>query len=113
MQIESAMETARWHLGPVRLQPWIGIRNFGYVDNATGSTDNPQSDFTISAGAGLRAYLPVGSKTILFARALPEYIWWKDTEYRRRWAGRYSAGALVFLNRVTIEAVGNRTEQQD
>lgn len=111
-QIESAMEEARWHLGPVRLQPWIGIRNFGYVDNATGSADNPQSDITITAGAGLKAYLPVGSKTILFARALPEYIWWADTEYRRQWAGRYSAGAMVFLNRVTIEAVGNRTEQQ-
>jgi hypothetical protein len=111
-QIESAMESARWHLGPVRLQPWVGIRNFGYVDNVWGTVNNPVSDFTITAGAGLRAYIPLGSKTILFARALPEYIWWKDTESRRKWAGRYSAGAMLFLNRVTLEAVGNRTDDQ-
>lgn len=111
-QIEQAMERARWRLGPIRLEPWIGIRNIGYVDNVYGTSSNPVSDFTISAGAGLRAYLPVGRKTVLFARALPEYVWWKDLENRRAWTGRYSAGGYIFFNRLTIEGYANRTEQQ-
>lgn len=111
-QIEQAMERARWRLGPIRLEPWIGIRNIGYVDNVYGTASNQTSDFTVNAGAGLRAYLPVGSKTMLFARALPEYVWWKDAENRRAWTGRYSAGGYVFFNRLTLEGYANRTEQQ-
>ncbi|HPW54856.1 MAG TPA: hypothetical protein PLP31_03910 [Thermoanaerobaculaceae bacterium] len=111
-QIEQAMERARWRLGPIRLEPWIGIRNLGYIDNVYGSANSPVSDFTVSAGAGLRAYLPVGSKTFLFARALPEYVWWKDLDYRRAWTGRYSAGGFVFFNRLTLEGYVNRLEQQ-
>lgn len=111
-QIEQAMERARWRVGPIRLEPWIGIRNIGYVNNVYGTSSNQTSDFTVSAGAGLRAYLPVGSKTILFARALPEYVWWKDLDNRRAWTGRYSAGGYVFFNRLTLEGYANRTEQQ-
>lgn len=111
-QIEQAMERARWRLGPIRLEPWIGIRNIGYVDNVYGTSSSPTSDFTVSAGAGLRAYLPVGSKIVLFARALPEYVWWKDLDNRRAWTGRYSAGGYVFFNRLTLEGYANRVEQQ-
>ncbi|HRS16660.1 MAG TPA: hypothetical protein P5234_10510 [Thermoanaerobaculaceae bacterium] len=111
-QIEQAMERARWRLGPIRLEPWVGIRNIGYIDNVYGTATNQTSDFTVSAGAGLRAYLPVGSKTVLFARALPEYSWWKDLDNRRGWTGRYTAGAYVFFNRLTLEGYANRTEQQ-
>lgn len=111
-QIEQAMERARWRLGPIRLEPWIGIRNIGYVDNVYGTEDGKTSDFTVNAGVGMRAYLPLGSRTVLFARALPEYVWWKDLESRRAWTGRYSAGGYVFFNRLTIEGFANRTEQQ-
>lgn len=111
-QIKQAMEQARWHLGPIRLQPWIGLRNLGYIDNVYGTETNKKSDFTASAGAGLRGYLPLGGKTVLFARALPEYVWWKDIENRRTWTGRYSAGGYVFFNRLTVQAYANRLDQQ-
>ncbi|HNX50071.1 MAG TPA: hypothetical protein PKL08_07910 [Thermoanaerobaculaceae bacterium] len=111
-QIDAAMEQARWHLGPIRLQPWIGIRNIGYIDNVYGTEKDKVSDFTVSAGAGLRAYMPLGAKTVVFARALPEYVYWKKLENRRVWAGRYSAGFYVFFNRLTAEVWSDRTEQQ-
>lgn len=103
--LERAVEEARWRLGAVRVEPWIGLREVARVE--TESTDGAtESDLTATAGAGLQLYLPVGSRTTLAAETLPEYVWWKERADDRRLAGRYSAGLFVHANRFALEATG-------
>ena len=107
--IKSALESARWHLGAVRLEPWLSLRELAWVEerNPDGSR---QRDLTATAGAGLSALLPVGGRTTLVAQALPEYVWWKDRSEDRRLAGRYGVGAFVYGGRLSIELTGRSTD---
>ncbi len=107
-----SMGDAPWHLGPVRAQPWIGLRDVAYVDNAFGTEDNTDSDLTLTFGAGIKAYLPVGEKVVVAAHLLPEYVWWRDNDRLRGWHYRYGAGVFGFFNRMTLEAKAHATEQQ-
>ncbi len=111
--LDAAIEQARWHLGPVRIEPWAGIRDLSWNDDFGGGGDGEESDgdVTASAGAGLRSYLPVGPDVVVSAHALPEYSWWADQEDLRRVNGRYGAGVFGFFNRLSLQATARRTEQ--
>ena len=89
------MGDAPWRLGAVRVQPWLGLRDVAYIDNVFGSADDPESDLTLTFGAGLKAYLPVGEKVVLAAHILPEYVWWRDNDQLSDWHYRYGAGGYV------------------
>ncbi len=103
--VELAMSEAPWHLGPIRLQPKIGISNFGYVDNVFGADDEEAvDDYTATVRAGLEAYLPLGAKGVVNSSILPEYTWYQDLDYRRHFGGYYDVSAFGFFNRMTIEA---------
>lgn len=101
--LEKAMDEAKWHVAKVRVDPWYGVRNAGWVDNVYGSSDDPESDFTITVGLGLHAYSRLGPKAIFAAHALPEYVWWSELDDRRVVNGRYGAGVFGFLNRLRFE----------
>ena len=110
--LERAAAQARWRLGPVRLEPWLGLKDVEYVDNVFGTAGKPQGDLTATAGAGLRGYLRTGPKVIWAAHLLPEYVWWRDLSDRRRLDGRYGVGAFGFGNHLTVEATATREQQQ-
>jgi hypothetical protein len=110
---ERAMEEARWRIGGLRLEPWFGVHDAGWMDNVFGVEEDAQSDFTVTVGAGLYGYTHVGSKLVLAAHALPEYVWWNELEDRRAVNGRYGAGLFAFFNRLTVElsaTAGRRAE---
>lgn len=112
-QFEAALEESRWRLGPVRIQPWIGVRDLSWSANPLGASEGSESeegDLSASLGAGLRAYLPTGHSLFWTAHALPEYVWWADQEGRDRVNGRFGAGAFAFFNRVRLELSGRRQE---
>ncbi|MEM1205313.1 MAG: hypothetical protein AAGN66_18940 [Acidobacteriota bacterium] len=116
--LEKSLEEARWNLGPLRVQPWIGLRNAAYVDSQSqgglpGEVRPEENDFTVTAGAGIRAYLRTGSKVTWAAQALPEYTWWQDTEEKRGLNGRYGLGVFGHFNRVTLELSHRLEERQD
>lgn len=106
-RLEEAMDGARYRLGPIRVDPWLGVKDLGYSRDING-----QRELTATAGAGLRAYLPVRSRLIVGAYALPQYVWWQNAG-RRRLDGRYGAGAFGFWNRLRVEAEAARDEVQD
>lgn len=113
-QLEGALEDSRWRLGPIRLDPWIGVRNLSWSANPLGSSEgaaDEKGDLSVSAGAGLRAYLPTGHSLFWTAHALPEYVWWVDQEDRDRVDGRFGAGVFGFFNRVRVELSGRRQEE--
>ncbi len=111
-QVAASMEKAPWHLGPVRLLPWIGLRNLTWYSNVYEAPDAEQDDLSATVGAGLNAYLPVGPKVVLVARALPEYVWWKERTEQRMWTGRYGAAVVADLNRFACDALADRTDRQ-
>jgi len=110
--LEHAAEAARWRLGQIRVDPWIGVKDVEYVDNVFGTAGKATGDLTATGGVGLRAYLRTGPKLIWAAHALPEYVWWRDLADRRRLDGRYGLGAFGFGNHLTIEATAVREQEQ-
>lgn len=115
-QLEEEMAEARWQAGPVRIAPWFGIRQAQYVDNIfavdSGDPEEDTSDLTVTAGLGLTAYLPLGSRTIWTAQLTPEYVWWRDQDERSQLAGRVGTGLFGDFNRLRLEILGSRTERQ-
>ncbi|HWM94023.1 MAG TPA: hypothetical protein VN493_24910 [Thermoanaerobaculia bacterium] len=118
-QMDQALDNARWRLGPLRLSPWLSIRDAAYVSDAfSGTRGGPveareeEPDFTITVGAGLQGYIPFGSKTFFTFDALPQYVWWQELEDRRRLNGYYGAGLFGFFNRLTAQTTVRRAEEQ-
>lgn len=115
-QLQNAADNARWRLGPLRLAPWVSVRDAAYVSDVfagvEGAADSEEPDFTITAGAGLQGYLPIGSKTFLTADALPQYVYWQKQGERRRLNGYYGAGVYGFFNRLNLQATAHRAEEQ-
>jgi hypothetical protein len=114
-QMEKALDSARWRLGPLRVAPWLAIRDAAYVSDVFaglqgGSVEEP--DFTITAGAGVQGYLPLGSKTFFTVDVLPQYVYWQKQEERRRLNGYYGAGLFGFFNRLSLQATAKRAEEQ-
>ncbi len=111
-QIADAIEEARWKLGAVRLDPWIGIDRLGYVSDSFvqgGGTET--DDFVAVASAGVQGYLPVGDKTFVTFHALPQYVWWQDQD-ERRGLNQHLGGALLgFYNRLQIELDARISEE--
>lgn len=117
--MEQALSEARWNLGAIRIDPWIGLRNVSWTENPSGRPDaasgaaaNTEGDLSASGGAGLRAYLPTGHSVFWAAHVLPEYTWWRDQSERSRLNGRYGLGMFAFFNRLTLQLTGRRQEQQ-
>ncbi|MEM9291319.1 MAG: hypothetical protein AAGD01_06545 [Acidobacteriota bacterium] len=107
------MDNARWRLGGLRVDPSIYLNGLSYVNDVFPSSDAEEvSDITARVGAGLRAYLPLGRKAILMGWALPEYVWWADTTERRRWNEFFGAGLFGDFNRLDLELVVNRKEEE-
>ncbi len=111
--LDKAVEEARWHAGPVRLDPAIWISDLAWVDRPADAVSDSGSDLTARAGAGLRAYLPVGSKTTVAAYALPEYVWWKERAEERRVNQRFGLGTFTYFNRLAIALTAQRNEDFD
>ena len=60
-RMDTAAQAARWQLGALRLDPWVSLHDIRVNKN-----EGEDTDVSAGVGAGLRAYVPVGSK-FLFA----------------------------------------------
>ncbi len=111
-EFQRKLKAAPWEAGKLRLSPWIGLQDMAFVDKLNDESEFGDQDFTLTVGAGLRGYLPAGRRVVWAAHALPEYVWWQDTEAKRRLNGRYGIGLFAFLNRMTLELSQRRLENQ-
>ena len=111
-EFEDKIQASPWKAGPLVLNPWLGLRDLRFVTdlNTVGATEG--DDLTLTVGAGLRGYLPAGSKALFAVHALPEYVWWQDQEDKRRLNGLYGLGLFAFFNRMTLELSQRRVERQ-
>lgn len=119
MPSEEAMRTnveeARWSSGPFRVQPWLGLQDLSYVrtqQNVSGGEEGRSGQqLTVTVGAGLRAYAPVGSKVVWAAHLLPEYVWWQNEDAKSGLNGRYGMGFFGYANRLQFQ-LSHRVQQQ-
>lgn len=111
-RFEGAIEDAWWNVRGLRLTPWFGLSNLGYVDNVFATAHDTKSDFTLTVGAGLRGYLPTGEKSTLAFHVLPEYVWWQDLVDFRSLNGRYGAGWFGYFDRLSVELDATSSQQQ-
>lgn len=102
-ELRTRWEDARWELGALRLQPWVGLDQVGYVTDQSLSGDEEaeeSSDFTATVGAGLRGYVRLTEDLTIAAHVLPEYVWWRDADERSGLGGRYGLGLFGEYNRL-------------
>lgn len=113
-EFEKRLEETRWNAGPVRLSPWLGLRDASLVTDTTvdddGTETGDETELTATFGAGLRAYL--GREVIWTAHLLPEYVWWQDLDDKGGLAGRAGTGVFGYLPRVRFEASWRRIDAQ-
>lgn len=107
-RLDAAMENARWRLGRLLLHPWLELRDIGYIDR---SASTGHSELTATVGAGLRTYLPAGSRWTWAAHVLPEYVWYDDRDDQRRLNGRYGMGLFGNYGRLGLEVTAARVEE--
>lgn len=101
--LTTLMEQARWNVGPVKVEPWVGLGRITYFKDLFPQREGNQSDLTISAGAGFTAFMPIGTRVLLAGHALPEYRWWKEYDKRNRWNGKFGVGAFSDFGRVRLD----------
>lgn len=109
-QLEKAMADAPWHFGKARVAPWIGLRSIDYVRELDAQGRQRPGDWTATGGAGLRAYLKLGTHAIAAAHAISEYSWWRKEQERNAPLGRYGLGLFGWGNRVEGELTARRDE---
>lgn len=110
--LDRAMQEARWRFGRLFAHPWLAVRDLSYQDNVTsGGQEPPVSDLTVSIGAGINTYLPLGSDWVWSTFLLPEYAWWRDLDERSRLNGRYGTGLFGNFGRLGIEIQGERFDE--
>jgi hypothetical protein len=109
-----AAEEARWSLGKLRLAPLLGVRDVGYIDNVydTREDGEPVSDFRGTGVAGLDAFLHLGPESLFSAWVRPEYVSWQEQDELSEFEVSYGAGLFSDFNRLDLELVGERLEEQ-
>lgn len=107
-EVDRLLDEARWRVGPLRLAPFFGLEDLGYVDNAFAGTAEGVSDLTATVGAGLAVYLPTGPDVVWVAEGELRYFWWQELEERRNAGGRLGAGLIADFNRLGFELRAGR-----
>lgn len=111
-RLKLEIEAARYHLGPVRISPEVGIKDVAYVRNLFESGTTAPADVTATVGAGARGYLRTGPKVVWVGRVLPEYVWWRQRKDSRNLNVSYGLEGLGFFNHFFLGAAAERNEGQ-
>jgi hypothetical protein len=106
-QVKQERENARFHLGAVRLMPYLTLKDVGYNNNVfENAAGEKVADYTATVAPGARLLVPFGQKMVVRAGAEPAYYWWKDLTYLRGWGITGDGQVLGLFNRLTVGADG-------
>ncbi|MEE2777170.1 MAG: hypothetical protein VYE73_10485 [Acidobacteriota bacterium] len=107
--LERSMQEAQWRLGALLLDPYLSVRDIGYIDEG----EPFGSDVTATAGVGLRGYLPIGNPTTVAIHALPEYSAYFDNSERNQLNFSYGVGLFSNYGRIGLELSARQEERDD
>lgn len=105
-RLQTAVDEARWKFGVLRVDPWVSLR-----DVRLEQREGEPTEVTAGIGAGLRSYIPFGSKLVVAAHVMPEYIWHSESDAESRVAGRYGLGLFYYANRLGFELTATTSDQ--
>jgi hypothetical protein len=111
-QLKREIAGARYHLGPIRLLPELGIKDVAYVRNLLAGAGGSSADVTATVSTGLSAFLHTGPKITWVARVKPDYVWWRRRDEARRLNLSTGIEGLAFFNRLFVGVAVKREEQQ-
>ena len=96
--------TARMHFGPLALTPTIGLTNLGVDTNVFNDSEDasPKQDFTLTVEPKVDLWMHFG-RSLLSGTVTPEFVYYQTYSTERSVNGFYRAGALVPLNRLTLD----------
>jgi hypothetical protein len=101
--VRADLEQNRYHLGPVRLFPFVEVDNAGYNSNVFGTASDEVADWTAVISAGARLLVPFGSKVFLRGLAAPEYVWYNHLVEGREFGGNYEGELLALFNHLRLD----------
>jgi hypothetical protein len=103
LELQRAVTSAKWKLGPFRISPVLYLTDLGYDTNLFyGYGGNPVKDYTVTGGPGFSAYLPIKKKIIFQIYESPQYVYCYRTKSERTWNYYFSAKVSFDLNRFFI-----------
>ena len=88
--------SARWHLGPLALDPRFALRNVGIDTNVFNETETPTRDLTASFGPEMDAWLRVG-RVALTGTSTVTWTYFRDSRSQRSFDGSQRARADLDL----------------
>ncbi len=113
LDLSRRISESPWHLGPLRIQPAIIITNAGVDSNIYFAPTNPVRDFTLTAGPGVDAYLPLGRHIVISGYGSPQYVWYAKTAQERSWNFSYSGALALSFKDVFLSAGYARVEARE
>jgi len=107
-QTSDPAATARMHFGRLALTPTIGLTNVGVDTNVFNDPNDasPKSDFTLTVEPKVDLWMHFG-RSLVSGTVTNDLVYYKTYSTERSVNGFYRAGALVPLNRLTLN--GNVT----
>ncbi|MDD8020666.1 MAG: outer membrane beta-barrel protein [Acidobacteriota bacterium] len=105
-ELRLTAEKAAWQFGPLKLQPAILIKDAGYDSNVYYQPE-ATSDFWLTAGPAMDAYLVARRRVIVHVFESPQYVFFFKTDRERTWNNYLHGDISLSLNRFLL-TVGGR-----
>jgi hypothetical protein len=103
--LRHAVDTAKWNLGPFRIDPTFYLSDLGYDSNLFyGHGGSAVKDYTVTVGPGLNIFLPIKNKVIFQIYESPQYAYCYRTKSERTWNNYFNAKVSLALNKIFISA---------
>ncbi len=110
LALQQAVSSARWKLGPLRINPVLYLTDAGYDTNLYyGYQGSSIKDYTVTVGPGFSVFLPIKKKIILQIVESPRYVYYHETKKERTWNNYLDARVNFALNRVFMSIGGKLT----
>ena len=106
-QDEDFRSTARLRFGPLYLTPSLAITNFGVDTNVFNAVADPKSDFVISLGPHLDAWLPLSRRVVLESAFTGGIDYFQKFSSERSFNPDASGQVVVLLNRLRLFGGGS------
>lgn len=96
---EDIVKTAVYKIGPFRVYPSLGVKDFGYDNNVYYESENqgPVSDYTLTIFSSVRLYYLFHRNVIISLRENPEYVHYFEVKRERGWNNILSPEIRILL----------------
>ena len=104
----------RIRIGPLTINPTIGLTNFGYDQNVFNAptTQDPKGDFTFTVTPAANFRMPM-FRTVVTARVAEDLVWYQTYASERAANNAVTVGWRIPFNRVSVNLNARHTTVRD